>query len=138
MRALHALLWYGGIFVLSQSPGMDADSTASALAWVDLQDLNGLVRLAAHLFVFGVQGVLVARIPDPGFRSLGSAAAAAGITLLLGIGDELHQAVVPGRYFRWFDVTADTVGALLAIALVYGSAAFLRSRSHGSQNAYPG
>ena len=115
-----AVSWYAVIFLLSHSTGTDADSTAQALGWLSLQDFNTLIRLAAHLVVFGIQGALVFGAMGPfGARGIVPLAIAALlITAGLAVGDEAHQGVVPGRHFRWIDVATDAVGAAVAVGLL--------------------
>ncbi len=52
-----AAAWYGLIFGLSAAPGLDAVSTESLLDLIALGDLNGLMRLTAHMSLFGVLAV---------------------------------------------------------------------------------
>jgi VanZ family protein len=72
-----------------------------------------------HLLVFGGLQVLLVRALRPGRLSFASknwfaVAAASGIGLLL----ELYQATLPHRSAELMDWVADTLGALLAAALV--------------------
>jgi VanZ family protein len=109
--------WYLLIATLSQMPGADSASSRRWLDLLALGDLNGLVRMAAHMTMFGVQCVLV-------FRALGGGPvrwrdrrtlAALAITLGLAIADEVHQATVPLRHGRAIDVAFDMVGATLGL-----------------------
>jgi len=111
--------WYLLIATLSQMPGADSVSSRRWLDMLALGDLNGLVRMAAHMTMFGVQCVLV-------FRALGGGPVrmcrrrtlvALVITLCLAIADEVHQATVPLRHGRAIDVAFDMVGALLGLVV---------------------
>jgi VanZ family protein len=35
------------------------------------------------------------------------------LTILYGLTDEYHQSFIPGRCFDWYDLLADSIGALL-------------------------
>jgi VanZ family protein len=107
--------------LLSQLPGTDVDSTQAALARLDLGDLNSLARLGAHFGLFGVLALLVLGAmmatsrAGPGLR-LTTVTAALGLTLVLGVADEVHQHFVPKRHFRWFDAAVDGAGAATALS----------------------
>ncbi len=51
--------WYGLVFMLSAAPGLDATSTENLLDIIALGDLNGLVRLSAHMGLFGALAVWI-------------------------------------------------------------------------------
>ncbi len=112
--------WYGLIFVLSQAPGADSATTRSWLEILGLGDLDGLMRMMAHGFMFGVQALLVYRaLVGPGGRrdrrwAVGGALA---ITLALAVADEVHQGFMPLRHGRPVDVVFDMLGAAVLLAL---------------------
>ncbi len=41
------------------------------------------------------------------------------IASVYGVLDEVHQLVIPGRFFEWYDILADINGAALGLALAY-------------------
>jgi VanZ family protein len=126
-----AALWYGVIFALSQARGTDAATTWSILDMVALGDLNGLLRLAAHVSVFGVLGCLLYLAlggGSPGDRPR-RAALAVLLTAVLGAGDELHQWFVPHRFGRPVDVLYDTIGAALVLATALAASRWARRRA---------
>ncbi len=66
----------------------------------------------AHLAVFGLLATLVVRAP--GLRHAWVAVVAVS---LFGAADELRQSLTPGRFMEFGDWVADSVGALLAVAV---------------------
>jgi len=68
-----------------------------------------------HAAEYGVLGVLLAHALAGTFASRSRAVLwwwAAGLTVLFGMTDEIHQAFVPGRSSDILDVVADAVGAV--------------------------
>lgn len=41
------------------------------------------------------------------------------IASVYGVIDELHQILIPGRFFEWYDILADINGAALGLAVAY-------------------
>jgi VanZ family protein len=85
----------------------------------------------AHAVEYFILGLLVARAVRRSWPLLATARAlllAALITAGWGYVDEVHQAFVPGRDANAGDLLADTVGALLAVAL-YGAVLRFRQRA---------
>lgn len=62
-----------------------------------------------HGAVFAVLGALL-------YRATGLPVWAIVLTVVYGCSDELHQALVPGRFPDVFDAMADGVGAVLGVA----------------------
>jgi len=102
---LPLLAWMGLIFGLSAQP----DLPHPDIGWADLVLSNG-----AHAFVFGVLAGLW-------MRALGGRRhawlVALLLTMLYALSDEFHQLFVPGRCADPWDLLADGVGAVLALAL---------------------
>lgn len=69
----------------------------------------------AHFAIFGLLATLVARAGFPGRRAW----LAVLIVSLFGLSDEWHQSFTPGRDVEVLDWVADSLGALVAVA-VYG------------------
>ncbi|MBF0491594.1 MAG: VanZ family protein [Deltaproteobacteria bacterium] len=68
----------------------------------------------AHILAFGGMGFLFFRcFRNYNFSFREAYAFAMLLTILYGIGDEVHQFYVPGRSCDVFDVLADSVGAFL-------------------------
>lgn len=89
---------------------------ASSRSYVATPGVTRIDDKFGHFGVYGLLGTLVCRT-RPGWR--------AGLWALLavsayGASDEWHQSFVPGRSTDVLDWTADTLGALLAIALYKG------------------
>ena len=62
-----------------------------------------------------IRALLARRLPENDHAAwLWLCLLGAGIAICYGIGDELHQYVVPGRHCSLHDVAADAFGALLA------------------------
>lgn len=101
--------------------------------------LVGLLLLVPGLFVGGAQPAAVGLIPSPwdkGVHALLFAVFAVLIglsmgfarmprtallvlaflgALAIGVADELHQAILPGRQAGWDDLAADALGALIGV-----------------------
>jgi VanZ family protein len=122
-RASVVALWYAGIFTLSAVPAAASASTKEFVGGIEL--FNVVLRVFAHLWVFGVWSVLVfVAFAGDSVCSAGSASyqhyfAALATTALGGLADEIHQRYVPGRFFRWQDVATDTLGGVIALATLY-------------------
>ena len=101
---LLVLLWGGLIFWLSSSP--DAQGTGG---WIDLRHP---VDKFVHAGVFGVLAALF-------YGATGTPILSVFLTSLYGITDEIHQAFVPGRHANPWDWVADTLGAAVAMGLVF-------------------
>ncbi len=73
----------------------------------------------AHVLEYGVLGFLLARALHATLRvrfALFAAFMAVGLGGLVGLADELHQRVVPGRQSSVLDLVADLAGLALAQA----------------------
>lgn len=109
LARLLALVWMGLIYYLSGRPAFDIEQLFFA------QDK------VAHAVVFGILGALFLASMQPaseGYR-LRQLWMAVALTGLYGVVDEWHQAFVPGRTPDAWDVVADTLGAVVAVALMY-------------------
>ena len=100
LGALAVVFWLSS---LSQVPG-------ARYAWDKL----------LHTIGYAILGVLALRAFHDGWRrpSPVPTLLAAAAVLLWGISDEIHQSFVPGRDASPWDVLADAVGFLLALAIV--------------------
>jgi hypothetical protein len=107
-RWLSVLAWAGAIFVLSAQP----DLQISPLA-----DLELVARKMGHMFAFGLLAVLL-RLALESSAVRRSWQWSLGLAVLYAISDEIHQGFTPGRHPAATDVAIDTVGALLALALL--------------------
>lgn len=115
---LPALIWMGVIYISSGTPdlksvplvqrmGLLPESLAPAIGWW----LEWVLRKSAHLLSYALLALLLlwafSALTDRR-RALRAALLAA---VLYAVSDELHQAFVPGRQGRWYDVAIDTAGA---------------------------
>ena len=100
---LPALAWAATIVWVSASPD------ARGVGW--MTDLFFQADKVIHAGVFGILAVFV-------LLATGRPALSVVLVSLFGAADELHQATVPGRDADVFDWVADTMGALIAVALV--------------------
>jgi VanZ family protein len=85
---------------------------------------------AAHLFEYGLLGLLDARAVRrtwPGLLPGRAWAGAAVLTASWGYLDEIHQAFVPGRNASAYDLLADVVGAGVGV-VAYAVIARMRRR----------
>lgn len=96
---------------------------ASLSAW-QIEALNYAVRKLAHFLEFAVLMCLTMRAFQYGFLRLRarSALSSSLAVVLFAVGDEVHQAFVPGRSAAAADVLIDVCGAgigLLACAMLF-------------------
>ena len=85
-------------------------------------------------FAYSVLGVLVLRAlagAEWAGVTLGRAAMAFAITTAYDLSDELHQRLVPGRVADVRDLTADAIGALAGLLLVWACGIVLSIRRRG-------
>ena len=106
---LPAAAWMGGIFYLSQQSA-PLGATGSA-AWSAVAHLGLYLGLALLLFW------ALARSTGPRTPGWVLAAVAFALTVLYGVGDELHQTFVPGRTASEADLGLDAAGATMGIML---------------------
>ena len=101
------LVWCAVIYAASDRPDLRVSDD-------DVVDL--VLRKAAHLVVFGVLAVLLARALSPD-RSGGSRTLVLAWlgTLAWAVSDEWHQTFVDGRVGHASDVAIDMLGATLAL-----------------------
>lgn len=82
-----------------------------------------------HVVLFLVLGIFVYRalssIRQNYTFNWGQAFFSIAVVMLYGVLDEMHQGFVPGRSVDVWDATADTIGGLLGMIIVY----FLSSKS---------
>ncbi len=99
----------GLIYYLSAQPSLGVEE------WLFAQDK------VAHAMVFGILSVLflASMRQSTEVYPLWQLWIAVGLTAMYGVFDEWHQAFVPGRSPDAWDVVADTIGALVAVALMY-------------------
>jgi VanZ family protein len=98
-RWLPVVLWAAVIFALSSVPSLNSG----------LGTWDTILRKGAHMTVFAILAVLLA-------RATGGAAWAFGLALAYAASDEVHQLFVRGRHGSPVDVAIDAVG--IAIGLV--------------------
>ena len=104
----------------------------------------GLSDKTVHAVVYGLLGALVlravARAQWAGV-TLVAALAAALISGLYGLTDELHQGFVPGRSTEGLDMVADAVGASGAAGVIWAwgiiRASWQEQKAHPRRSPYP-
>ncbi len=109
VRWLSVALWMAGLFYLShQSAPLEPIAA-------------GVNPVLAHVVVYAILAILlyIAVAPPANATSRWVPAAIAfALAVLYGVGDEVHQAFVPGRIASEADVLADAVGAAIGIAVL--------------------
>ena len=81
--------------------------------------LGAVLPVVAHLVEYGLLFLLWR-------RALSVAPFAAVVTLLSGVGDEIHQSFVPGRDASGLDLAVDAAGIAAAAALLHLRASRVR------------
>lgn len=85
------------------------------------QSIFGVDKIA-HAIAFGsLAGAIALWVPSRRWMAPGSwrfICLAAGIAILYGISDEIHQSFVPGRFPSVYDVIADAIGAFAGAAVM--------------------
>jgi VanZ family protein len=106
-----AVLWAIVIYIASSIPGAKMP-----------RFIHHINDKLLHISVFFVLGLLVYLALEPRaktpFLNWKRCAIAVLVVVVYGMTDEFHQAFVPGRTVDILDVTADTIGGLLAAAVV--------------------
>ena len=106
-RILPVLLSMGVIFFVSHQPG-------DAIKLIDVPNIDKLL----HCLVYAVLAYTALFAVSPAIRRSKSKIVGCFVVLfclLYGISDEFHQYFVPGRFPSKWDVSADTLGAVLAV-----------------------
>ncbi len=127
------IVWAAVIFSMSTAT-FSASLTGAALAWIlkllgihltpnEFDRLHFFVRKLAHLTEYGIFVIFLYHALEAGrargwrWRTAFTALAIAG---LYSLTDEFHQDFVPGRTAALRDCAIDTLGAALAILILYG------------------
>jgi len=108
---LPVFAWAGIIFIFSSNP----TTSTSQIHWQDF-----IVKKSLHVLFFGALATLLYRAIKEGKVSKVRAGYMSVIfTALYGAFDEIHQSFTPGRMPRVYDVFFDTIGAILAIFVIW-------------------
>jgi len=101
---LPPLIYMAAIFFFSAQPTVE-------LPFLDQPSVDKLY----HTLEYSALGYLLLRALEQGFRMQGKwmLILAVLITALYGWSDEIHQLFVPGRYYSYWDLTADSLGGAL-------------------------
>lgn len=106
---LPVFIWAFLIFYLSSLP----IPAVSAVGWQEFA-----VKKFAHMVVYGVLAILLYRTLK--FENIRRAAIlSVAISALYGVTDEYHQSFTPGRGPSIKDVIFDTIGAYLAVYVLW-------------------
>ena len=104
----------------------------------------GLSDKTVHAVVYGLLGALVLRAvtrAEWAGVTLVAALAAALISGLYGVTDELHQGFVPGRETEALDMVADAVGASGAVGVIWAwgiiRVSWREQKVHPPRSPYP-
>ena len=105
------LSWALIIFILSSFPTVET----TEIYWQDF-----VLKKTAHIIEYGIFATLFYRaLINSGIERKKAGLWAIFISLLYGITDEYHQSFVPGREPRIRDLVFDTIGAYLAIYIIW-------------------
>jgi VanZ family protein len=129
---LAAAIWMVSIFIVTQLPYFTGQNTGKVIQKavetepntiktpsadpLDVNELNLIVRKITHVFIFGILAILM-------YKSLVafnySYILSWVITVLYAVTDEWHQSFMPGRVAAYKDVLFDSLGAFIALLLIY-------------------
>ncbi len=121
-------MWAAMIFALSSAPhSKDREGPLAEIPHADK---------AVHLMLYAVLGFLVYQAGSERWRNGGAGwvIGAVVIASLYGIGDEWHQARVPGRTPSAMDWLFDTLGALVGVLMAARVSAVIGTLSGRSMN----
>ncbi|MFC1625220.1 VanZ family protein [Patescibacteria group bacterium] len=108
---LPPVLWASLIFYLSSR----SLPPTSEIYWKDF-----IVKKSAHIIEFGIFSTLLYRaFRSSGLNKKNSGIFALALAIIYASTDEYHQSMIPGREPRVRDVVFDTIGASLAIYLIW-------------------
>ncbi len=102
--------------------------------------LGGMPDVSAHGLAYAALGGLTLRaLARARWREVTATrvAAAAVTTMLYGFSDEFHQSFVPQRVADVRDLAADSIGALLAVSLIWACSIVLSIRQRTSETRQP-
>ena len=124
---LLAALWVGVLFFFSGQSGEESGALSSGLTqllfgWMidrgaDAERLEFLLRKAAHMGIFAVEGFLLAMALGSALRKSRAALWSLPICAVLAVANELHQRLPGGRTSSAADVLIDSFGALIGVLL---------------------
>lgn len=125
LRYALVVAWMGLIFWLSSQPDLKVTGVAHRLGllpwqlpplWLNV--VETILRKGAHVAAYAILAILVYRALAASWPRAARSRllwAAFGIAVLYAVSDEWHQALVPGRDGRVFDVLIDAFGAYLGL-----------------------
>ena len=102
-RWLPTILWSLLIFIACSLPSIPSPAGLEKLSFLDN---------AAHLILFAVLSLLLARSLAPTSARKSTVLLAAFLSLSYGLLIELYQSFIPYRFFEYLDLLADGVGAV--------------------------
>lgn len=124
---LLAALWVGVLFFFSGQSGEESGALSGRLTeilfgWLidrgaDAERLEFLLRKAAHMGIFAVEGFLLSMSLGFALRRRAAFGWAMLASAALAAANELHQTLPGGRVCSAADVLIDSFGALLGTAL---------------------
>lgn len=97
--------WFWPVMLATAVFFASGRSTVASPGWIGTDK-------AAHFFVFGLLGMLIARTQPRGRWWLGWL-----VATLYGAADEWRQSFTPGRFVEVADWVADTLGAAVGVAV---------------------
>ncbi|MEY4938826.1 MAG: hypothetical protein RIQ93_561 [Verrucomicrobiota bacterium] len=112
----------GAVWPLAMAALIFLASSRSHVAGPAIPGLDKVV----HFSIYALLATLVCRLG----RGRRGAVLSLLIVSVFGVTDEWHQSFVPGRRAEFADWVADTLGALVAIALYYGWEKYRRVLEH--------
>lgn len=137
LSVIPLLIWLIVIFMFSAKPAFESGQQSGALVKILKECLSGvapkanqslinwnfvetIIRKAAHFTVYFILGMLSLNLADKIIKNRKSCIITAFIfSVLYAVSDEIHQAFVPGRACRLFDVALDSLGAFIGIMVLY-------------------
>jgi VanZ family protein len=129
---LASFVWMASIFLVTQLPYFTGENTAKVIQKgvvtethstntqsvdpVNINELNLMIRKITHVIVFGILAFLL-------YKTLAaypfSYILSWILTVIYAVSDEWHQSFMPGRVAAYKDVLFDSLGAFIALFLLY-------------------
>lgn len=128
------------IFSLSAQNAEDSKELSDSLVrrildWLNLNINGETLRKFAHMLEFTALSLSLCNAFFATWEKKSAPVISLALTILCALGDEIHQAFVPGRAFQMSDIFTDSIGAVLGvIAYLILYKIYLMIQERGNKN----